>query len=479
MVVLLCVLVLSIALQLTAAFLAIRLIRVTGWKSPWLLIAGAAVLMTVRRMVSLSQYSTWESRPPGFTAELIALSISALLVFGIALLDRHFRAAKQALLELDSHADQMRQAQKMEALGQLAAGVAHDMNNLLTVIFGSLESVQNSSRLNSDEKSMLDDVHQAATRAKTQMLSLLTFARRVPPARITFDLHEMLAQNVGLLRRALPPRIQLEICDTDCSPIWIHADESQLQQVLFNLVFNAKDAIRDHGRILISADLTGFGEDACVILSVRDTGSGITSADQPYIFDPFFTTKPVGVGTGLGLAVTRSVVEDHGGRITVESKLGHGTTISIFLPVVPAPVLDEEASRVSGPRGIGPVILLAEDNEQVRELLTTCLRIGGYSTLAVADGTLAAKMIHRKGKSLDLAILDHELPGQSGLEILRDLRARGSKLPVLMISGGVRIQQSDLTPLGARFLRKPFTTQALLLEVAQLIPQSLRVPVPG
>jgi len=464
------VLLLSITLQLVAAFLAIRLTRVTSWRSPWLLIAGASVLMTVRRMVTLSNYPHWDSRPPQLSAELIALAISALMVFGVALLGRHLRAAKQALLELDAQAAQTRHTQKMEAFGQLAAGVAHDMNNLLTVIFGSLESVQSSSRINAAESSMLDDVHRATTRAKTQMLSLLTFARQVPPARNTFDLHAMLAQNVDLLRRALPPRIQLEISDTDCPPMWVHADEAQLQQVLFNLVFNARDAIQESGSVMVSADLSGFGDDARACVSVRDSGTGIPDADRQRIFEPFYTTKPAGTGTGLGLAVAQSVVEEHGGTITAESELGHGTTISFCLPIVAAPAEESLDTLARRPQGVGPVILLAEDNEQVRELIATSLRAGGYAVLGLADGNDAAQSLRERGNSFALAILDHELPGQSGLEILRELRRRGSKLPVLAISGNLSAHQEDLLALGAKILHKPFTMGLLLLEVGKLLP---------
>ena len=375
--------------------------------------------------------------------------------------------------------DQLRHAQKMEAIGRLAGGVAHDFNNVLTVILGNSELLKD--RLGPQEPvaAQIEEIRTAARRAADLTGKLLAFGRRQMLKPVALDLNEVVTGLAGLVRRLLGETMHLEL-ELAPGPVWLRADRSQLEQVVLNLATNARDAMARGGRLSIATALEGgteSGPGLFAVLRVQDTGTGMSPEIQARIFDPFFTTKETGRGTGLGLSTVLGVVEQSGGRVRVESAPGAGSLFEIALPAIAPPARPPaELSTPSEPIAAGAeTILIAEDEEAIRRLLATTLAAQGYRVLSADSPRGALEMVRAEPDPIDLLITDIVMPELSGPELAAELRRAGARFRVLYMSGyseEIARRESGLEA-GALLLAKPFTSRALLSAVRDALDSAL------
>ncbi len=355
-------------------------------------------------------------------------------------------------------------AQKMEALGRLAGGIAHDVNNLLTVITSAGSQLREAAPRGSPAFELSDELLHAATRGAEMMRQLLAFSRRQVVAPRPIDLNKVLASVAKMMRRLLDPSVEL-VADLDPALPSVMADPGQIEQVVVNLALNARDAMSRGGQLVLGSRRARVPVAAgpAVELWVRDTGHGMTEAVKAHLFEPFFTTKPDGTGTGLGLATSFGIVEQFGGRIMVDSEPGRGTEVVVALPIAGTPCEPVQSSTEKVPLdGSGEVILFVEDEPLVRRAVARILRSLGYEVL-VAEGADQAEQLAAAAERLDALVTDIVMPGRSGHELALCLRASRPDLPVVYMSGhaaddGVR---RALSAQPECFLDKPFQPHAL------------------
>jgi PAS domain S-box-containing protein len=340
---------------------------------------------------------------------------------------------------------QLRQAQKMDAVGQMAGGIAHDFNNLLTAVLGNLELAQMELPDVHPARELLTSAIKAGFRAAELTRQLLSFARQTPLRPGLLCLNASVDETVRLLRRTIDPRIILET--RPAGELWnVQADASQMGQVLMNLCLNARDAMPKGGTLTLETGNQALDADSVlahadgrpgefVRLSVEDTGEGMPPEVRDHVFEPFFTTKGPGKGTGLGLAVVFGIVKQHGGWIECETSLGKGTRFDIYLPRskdVEQPAPENTTAAVAGGCEL---VLLADDQELVRTLGRDILERFGYRVLTAADGQEAVDMYRQRMKDIELVVLDYAMPRLSGLDTLHLLRELNPNIPVLFSSG--------------------------------------------
>ncbi len=404
-----------------------------------------------------------------------------LVGFGLDITERKRMEEERAALE-----DQLRQAQKLEAVGQLAGGVAHDFNNILTAIFGNTQLAvsQLKSAFPEATKAVerIEQVRESAKRAASLTRQLLTFSRRQVIQPEVLDLNRILADLDKMLRRLITENVTLEtIADPNLQSV--RADAGQLEQVVVNLVVNAVHAMPDGGRLTLETKNVILEEEYIeshaearsgphVLLVVSDTGHGMDAATCARIFEPFYTTKAVDKGTGLGLATVHGIVKQAGGHIVVYSEPGRGTTFRVYLPAIdatpvePAPVLESEKPSTGA-----ETVLLCEDDRFVRELAAQLLRNAGYTVIAVGSGNEGLEAARNHTGSIDLLITDVIMPGMNGRELSEQLGAALPGLPTLFISGYTSnvIAHHGVLDEGVEFLEKPFTQQGLLTKVRTVL----------
>jgi PAS domain S-box-containing protein len=374
---------------------------------------------------------------------------------------------------------QLRQAQKMEAIGLLAGGVAHDFNNLLTVITGHSQLALH--RLDPDHplRRSVETINSTATRAAGLTRQLLAFSRRQARQPRVLEVAKLVGDVVPMLRRLLGEDIQVE---ADFSPETgrIHADPAQLEQVLFNLAVNARDAMPHGGRLRISTanvELTAGAGEACppgphVRLRVEDTGTGMAPEVRARIFEPFFTTKEADRGTGLGLSIVRGVVSEHGGRIEVDSTLGQGTSFTIDLPRTQQPLPALVNGTPATPRGGSETILVVEDDDGVRQMTAEALTSFGYRVLTAAGPTPALQLFAQHKEAVDLLLTDMVMPEMTGRELSARIAATAPGLRILYMTGytdEVLGRRGLPTGEGAAILRKPMTMATLAARVRETL----------
>ncbi len=376
--------------------------------------------------------------------------------------------------------NQLRQAQKLQAIGQLAGGVAHDFNNLLTVVEGQVEMMLSEVPLSGGLRHRLEAVEKAAHLASTLTRRLLAFSRLQVLQSKVLDLNVVIAGMSQMLARLIGENIEMTFLPgADLGRV--KADPSQIEQVLMNLVVNARDAMPEGGQLTIEThnahlDAT-YPQQAIVergdyvLLVVSDTGRGMDGETQARIFEPFFSTKQPGQGTGLGLSMVYGVVKQSGGYIWVYSEPAKGATFKIYLPRV-TDCVDETATvvSVSSPRG-KETILFAEDEESVREIVSSFLESKGYQVLTAADGVAARQIAESHKGEIDLLLTDVVMPKKGGHELAEDLRRTLPHLKVLFISGytGDFVVRNAIVESGAAFVQKPFSMQSLAKKVREVI----------
>ena len=353
--------------------------------------------------------------------------------------------------------EQLRRAQKMEAVGTLAGGIAHDFNNLLQALL-SLTQVARLQAKDSALEKTLAEIHAHVSRGAGLTRQLLLFSRQAPARREHLDLGTLVGEHAAMLQRLLPETINL-VVETGAGPLWAEADAGQLGQVLTNLVVNARDAMNAGGRLTVSVSRRGRE----VVLEVADTGAGMVPEVRERIFDPFFTTKAHGKGTGLGLAVVWGIVKDHGGRVEVESEANRGSRFLVILPEArgAAGAAVDAGAEPELPRGSGERLLLVEDEEGARQGLSELLTALGYAVRAVGSAEEAGAL--PAAPVFDALLTDYRLPGANGLELARELGRRWPALKVVVMSGYAPDDLArDLFEDGiVRFLQKPFDMTAL------------------
>jgi PAS domain S-box-containing protein len=377
---------------------------------------------------------------------------------------------------------QLRQSQKMEAVGRLAGGVAHDFNNLLMVIKGHTELLLSVLPPSEHYSRKIEQIDHAADRASALTRQLLAFSRLQVLQPHVMNLNDVVEEMGRLLPRLIGEDIELVIrCSEDLGAI--RADGSQMEQVIMNLAVNARDAMPDGGRLLIetsNAELDStynavhpvVREGRYILLAVSDSGTGMSAETQAHIFEPFFTTKPQGKGTGLGLSTVYGVVKQSGGFIWVYSEVGKGTSFKIYLPQVDQPVerVGATPSVSEAPRGT-ETILLAEDEEDVRGVAREFLESGGYTVIEAHDGAEALRMVDKHEGTIDLLVTDMVMPGMTGQELTARLLQSRPEIRVLYMSGYSERAAVDSArgDSSMHLLAKPFSRWALLRAVHEIL----------
>ena len=390
------------------------------------------------------------------------------------------RLAQESLQQKE---DQLRQSQKMEAVGSLAGGIAHDFNNLLTAIIGYAELIV--ARPHGDNASKQDAslIRKAGERAATLTRQLLAFSRKQLLQPRILDLNHLVADMEALLLRVIGEKFELR---TQCDAVdgRVRADPSQLEQVILNLAVNARDAMPGGGRVTIrtanehvdasnSGDVSTPGPAGdCVVLTVSDTGVGIPDDIKSHIFEPFFTTKGPGKGTGLGLATVYGIVRQSGGSISLETERGRGTTFRIYLPYQRAPI-DQVRQVPTGPLSgdNSETVMVVEDDAVVRQLVCSVLEEHGYTVLCAVDGADAIRMSEKYEDTIDLLVTDVVMPQMNGPELASRLSLARPELKVLYVSGYSTHDIGDHGVVGKdiELLQKPFTPYTFLQRIREVL----------
>ncbi len=370
---------------------------------------------------------------------------------------------------------QLRQSQKMEAVGRLAGGVAHDFNNLLTVIIGTCEGLLSSPPQEEHTRRVeVETVLQAADRATMLTRQLLAAARRQLMSFQALSVSVVIEEMSSILERLVGPDITIEV-DDQTTDGWVRADPTHLQQVIMNLTVNARDAMPEGGQIrfVISNEelpegkrRTGLPPGSYVRLTVSDTGVGIAPENLDQIFEPFFTTKEAGQGTGLGLATTYGIIKQSEGAIDVESRLDEGASFHIYLPKASEEerVVEEEEGEAPSLGGGKETILVVDDDVMIRQLALRMLAEGGYTVLEASCVAEARQQIESHARELDLVMTDVVMPESSGLELAKWLSTELPNIKVVVMSG-LGERALDEWEDGTVFLEKPFRQSDLLESV--------------
>ena len=382
--------------------------------------------------------------------------------------------------------EQLRQAQKMEAIGQLAGGVAHDFNNLLTVISGNIDLLLSDSPADDPKRGPLTDIRAAGERAAGLTRQLLAFSRKQILEPKIVDVHEVVTGIERMLRRLIGEDVDL-LTDLAADPSWVKVDPGQLEQVILNLAVNARDAMPRGGRLTIRtrnvdpSDPVDLEETADrlrpkVAISISDTGTGIASEVHAHLFEPFFTTKEVGKGTGLGLATAYGIVKQSGGDITVESEPGKGATFTVILPSQPAPRRrgGSGAALRAVPRGT-ETVLVVEDEDAVRRIVKIVLESTGYRVIEARNGPEALEAARRHAGGIHIVVTDVVMPGMSGRELVEQLAKDHSGVRILYMSGYTddAVMRRGIVESGVAFLQKPFSPLALARKVREVLDAGL------
>jgi two-component system cell cycle sensor histidine kinase/response regulator CckA len=383
----------------------------------------------------------------------------------------------QDLTELKRTEERLRRAQRLESVGRLAGGVAHEVNNMMTIILGFSDLLARGGGLPSNRERDIEEIRKAATRAGKITQQLLAFSRQQILQPTGLSMNEVVSGLEPMLRLLLPANIELETSFAPLAPV-VHADRAQLEQVIVNLVFNARDAMAGGGLLRVATDsrwleeqdgrrLIGipFPPGQYALISVVDTGHGMDNATLMQVFEPFFTTKPVGSGTGLGLATVYGIVKQSGGYVWVESSPGVGTTVTVCLLQAHSGALLDEASTPAGQLTecrIG-TLLVVEDEEGVRELAHRVLAEQGHRIIEARDGDEALSKLVEHGSDLDLVLSDVIVPNIGTAEFEQRVRELRPELPILYMSGYSRdeVTERGLIHPDRPFLQKPFTATEL------------------
>jgi PAS domain S-box-containing protein len=410
-------------------------------------------------------------------------------LLGFAKVTRDITERMQAQLALKATQEQLAAAQKMEAVGQLSGGIAHDFNNLMMIVLGNLETAQrNATQENPTLQRSITNAMRGAQRASALTSRLLAFSRRQPlnPKRI--DVNQFLRGSVEFLQRSLGERISIDAIEQ--AGLWdIEADPNHLEAALVNLAINSRDAMPDGGKLTIEAANVTVDREAqrldpelvageYVVVCFEDTGVGMSPDVLSHVFEPFFTTKEVGQGTGLGLSQVYGFVKQSGGHVKVESGLGKGTTVKIYLPRHVSVDVTSDADLTALPAGSQhyETILVVEDNEEVRSYVSEVLRELNYRVLTASDGRRALELLERQNVHIDLMLTDVVMPGMTGGELAQRAKALRSTISILHMTGYSRdeLMKEGRLSEGIELLQKPISQSQLAVRVHDMLAGSRR-----
>jgi len=431
----------------------------------------ASGIVTIRTASGETRY--WEYRNT-----LRTEGVDVPIVRGMAhdITERKLAEAERKKLEA-----QLRQAQKMESVGLLAGGVAHEFNNLLQGIMGYVEILQMDLGTDSSHGRKLEKVYQAGKRAADLTHQLLAFSRRQTLFPVCMDLNPLIQDLMKLLKPIIGANIDLRFIPA-AGLGTVYADKRQIEVVLMNLCINARDVMPQGGQLIIETENVDIGEAYCrehestlrgryAMIRITDTGHGMDDATRAHIFDPFFTTKGVGEGTGLGLAMVYGIVKQHTGMIDIYSEINKGTSFEIYLPIVDEPAAEDASSgRVLGPGGT-ETILIAEDEDIVLLYLEQILSRGGYTVLSACDGEEALRIFEEHADAIDLALLDVMMPKLGGHDVMDHIQAVSPRVRFLFSSGYSEnpIQTNFIIKEGLRLIKKPYEAANLLRAVRETL----------
>ncbi len=447
----------------------------------------------VRRVAGgerIEGYETVRRRKDG-VGVAVAVSLAPIrdeagMVVGISRSARDLTAQKKAEDTLRRTEEQLRQAQKMEAVGRLAGGVAHDFNNMLSVILSYSSLLLTTMESDDPIRTDLDEIRQAAVRAADLTRQLLLFSRQQVVAPRVIDLNDLLAGMDKMLRRLVGEDVELEVVRAQALG-QIRADPSNVEQVLMNLVVNARDAMPtggtltlETGNVDLDADYArehvGSSAGAHVMLAVTDTGIGMDESTRAQIFEPFFTTKGPGKGTGLGLSTVFGITQQCGGSMWVHSELGQGTTFKVYFPREEAAATPQIAPFNPATLRGSETILLVEDQEQVRAVALGILKRSGYHVIVARDANEAVRLCERHPDTVHLLVTDVVMPQMSGAELASRLAETRPEMRVLCMSGYAddSIVRHGVLESGLPFLQKPFTPESLTRKVREVLSEGPR-----
>ncbi|OGQ11153.1 MAG: hypothetical protein A2138_26295 [Deltaproteobacteria bacterium RBG_16_71_12] len=408
---------------------------------------AAGIFFLLMALIALSD----ELRAPGVAVPLVVLHLiaSPCLLWAAAHRDHVERIRRTALRD----DERMRaERERLEVVGRLASGVAHDFNNLLSVVRVNSEVLLESAATR--DRQLLDEMRLVAERGAALIQTLLSFARKAPIEVRTLDLHEAVVRVGVLASRLLGERVTLKVQHGDATPL-VHAAPAHVEQIVMNLVLNARDAMEHGGAIIVTTDVV----DGCARLAVADTGTGMSAETAQRIFSPFYTTKKN--GSGLGLATVRDLLNQIGARIEVDSQPGVGTTMRVGFPAPPPP----EASAGADARVVARSVLVVDDDELVRRLMQRVLEIDGHTVRTAASGADALRSLEAH-RDTSVLVTDVSMPGMTGPQLVERARALAPRIRVLYVSAVPDPEHS--THDGDALLAKPFAPQALRAAVAAL-----------
>ncbi|QDL55597.1 PAS domain-containing sensor histidine kinase [Rhodoferax sediminis] len=395
---------------------------------------------------------------------------------------RDLTAKKLAETQRATLEAQLRESQKMQAMGTMAGGIAHDFNNILSAILGNVDLAKQDISAESAALPSLQEIDKAGRRARALVQQILTFSRNELPKRIPVQLAEVVHETARLIKVTLPPMVRLEVFVADDTPP-ILANATQIEQALLNLCTNAILAVGTKKGVVSMAlqatdiaqplsDRIGLAPGRYLTLAVRDTGKGMTPQTQERIFEPFFTTRPVGQGTGLGLSVVHGIMQTHQGAVEVQSELGSGSSFTLFFPVTQEQVVfAPEPAQVAYVQGKGRHVMYVDDDQALVFLVTRVLTRKGYIVTAFTDPREAQAALQATPKAFDLLVTDYNMPGYSGLELLRAAKTIRPDLPVALASGYITPEIEDMAALdgAGALIYKPNDVNELCETVQRLI----------
>jgi PAS domain S-box-containing protein len=475
-----------------------RLCEMTGYSREELLNSSARILYPAQEefdYVGIEKYRQIAEKGTGAVetrwrrkdGEIIDVLLSSTpidpsdLLKGVTFTALDITGRKRAIQEKEALLEHLRQSQKMEAIGQLAGGVAHDFNNILTIISGCSQLSLLDLREGDPLRKNLEEIIRATDRAADLTRQLLAFGRKQILEMRVLDLNQILQRLDTMLRRVIGEDIQLETAYTD--PLGkVKVDPGQVEQVIMNLSVNARDAMPEGGKLTIETANVKLDEAYAhehiavkpgryVMLAVSDTGKGMTKEVRERVFEPFFTTKEKGKGTGLGLSTVYGIVKQSGGNIWVYSEPGHGTSFKIYLPVVDDPLEEIREKAIQEiPRG-SETILVVEDEEAVLDLAVKILKRQGYKVLEAQDGGKALLLCEEYKDAIQLILTDMVMPGINGSKLMGRLKVIHPEAKALYMSGYAddAIHQHGILEFGLHFLQKPFTVEALARKVREVL----------
>lgn len=443
------------------------------------IVRASAIMAATLGLLGLSKYV--------FQAHLrlYGIVLFAAMVWALAFVLDRLQSEKAGARDCLNGSEKL-QSQKMEAVGRLAGGVAHDFNNLLAVITGYSDLLLESLGPSDLNRSKIEQIKQAANSAASLTRQLLMFSRQQVIQPVILDINQTLGNTEKMLRRLIKENIEFTV-ELDPNLDRVNADPGQIEQIIVNLVVNARDALPNGGKLRIQTSNVQLDKDSVhagagrlpgrfVLLEVTDTGRGMDQQTQAHIFEPFFTTKEVGKGTGLGLATVYGIVKQSNGHIEVRSTLGHGSSFMIYLPAVEQAKANHQSGEdTAKPAFSGETVLVVEDARSLRDLICQALSEFGCTVLSARDGQEALRMVKEREGAIDLLLTDVVMPGMNGPALAKEVRLLRPGTKILYMTGysGEFVRADMLIP-GVSLIQKPFTPADLGRKISKMLAGKVR-----